>query len=227
MKEILRSVCPELTEKQLEQFALYYEMLIDWNSRMNLTAITEPEDVAKKHFRDSLQGMPYIPEGAGCIDVGTGAGFPGIPLLICRPDIRMTLLDSLNKRLLFLEEVTERLGLADRVKIVHARAEDGGRDKALREHFDICLTRAVASLPVLLELTVPFVKNGGSSVCYKGDAEEEIRLSANACCILRCELTVKDVSSDYGKRTLVLAKKTGRTPEPYPRKAGTPAKKPL
>ena len=227
MKAMMKSVCPELTEEQLDKFSLFYDLLIDWNTRMNLTAITDPEEVAKKHFKDSLQGSPYIPEGADCIDVGTGAGFPGIPLLICRPDIRMTLLDSLNKRLQFLEEVTDKLDLKDRVKIIHTRAEDGGQDRELREWYDICLTRAVASLPVLLELTVPFVKNGGTSICYKGNAEEEILLATNACRILRCELEEKDVSSDYGKRTLVLAKKKGKTPDQYPRKAGTPAKKPL
>lgn len=227
IRDVMLKYRSDLTDVQLDRFETYYKMLIDWNSRMNLTAITEEDDVAKKHFIDSLAADALIPQNAECIDVGTGAGFPGIPLMILREDIRVTLLDSLNKRLLFLDELTKRLGLTNRVQIVHARAEDGGREKQLREKFDVALSRAVASLPVLLELTIPFLKKGGISICYKGNIEEELALSKTASGLLKCILDTKRIESDYGERTLVIAKKTGSTPAVYPRKAGTPAKKPL
>lgn len=227
MKEKLKELCPALTEEQLERFARYYELLVDWNTRMNLTAITEENEVAEKHFYDSLAAEKLIPAGARCIDVGTGAGFPGVPLLIVREDITVTLLDGLNKRLVFLEAVLNELGLSGRAKLVHMRAEDGGRDPAYRGKYDVALTRAVAGLPALLELTVPFLKVGGSSICYKGDATEEIAAAKNACKLLNCTLATEDVPATYGKRTLVIAKKTAPTAKAYPRKAGTPAKQPL
>ena len=227
MHEILKSGIPDITEEQISKFERYYEMLLHWNSRMNLTAITDEEEVARKHFTDSAAAKSIIPEHANCIDVGTGAGFPGIPLLLLRPDIRMTLLDSLNKRLLFLHEVTEELGLDDRVQIVHARAEDAGQNPDFRGKYDIALSRAVAGLPVLLELTVPFLNKKGKSICYKGDAAEELLLSENACKKLNCKLEVMDVFSDYGARSLVIAERTGEMPKMYPRKAGTPSKNPL
>lgn len=132
MRERLAALCPFLTGGQLGQFETYYAMLVEWNTRMNLTALTEPAEVAEKHFADSLLPMALVPEGARCIDVGTGAGFPGVPILIARPDIRCVLLDSLNKRLTFLEAVLAELGLSARAKLVHARAEDGARSDALR-----------------------------------------------------------------------------------------------
>lgn len=225
MKDTLRALMPELTELQLSRFETYYEMLVDWNSRVNLTAITEKSEVAKKHFFDSMQGAALIPEGARCIDVGTGAGFPGVPLLILRPDLDLTLLDSLNKRLNFLKELLEALGLS--ATLVHARAEDAGRDPAHREQYDITLSRAVSALPCLLELTSPFLKVGGMGIAYKGDAAEEIEAADRAAKLLNLTLSSQDITKDYGARCLVLAKKTGRTPSAYPRKAGTPAKKPL
>ena len=150
-----------------------------------------------------------------------------MPLLILRDDITVTLLDGLNKRLTFLDALTKALGLSGRVALLHARAEDAGRDPAHRGKYDVALTRAVASLPVLLELTVPLLRVGGRSICYKGDAAEELSLSRSACHLLHCSLESADVTRDYGARTLVLATKQAATPALYPRKAGTPQKKPL
>ena len=141
---------PQLTREQIKAFALYQDMLQDWNSRMNLTAITQPEEVASKHFADSVLPAALLPPGAKVIDVGTGAGFPGLPLRILRPDIQLTLLDSLQKRIGFLTALCQALGFAD-VALLHARAEDAGRDPALRGRFHIALSRAVAPFPVLLE----------------------------------------------------------------------------
>ena len=152
-----------------EKLVEYYDMLIDWNTRINLTAITDPIEVAQKHFADSLLPLAYdglIPLNARCIDVGTGAGFPGIPLLLARGDLGMVLLDSLNKRLKFLEEVCSRFGI--QAECIHARAEDGGQTEKLREQFDVVLTRAVASAPVLMELMLPFAAVGGRAIAYKG-----------------------------------------------------------
>lgn len=225
MKQALAALLPELTNEQLERFDLYYRRLVEWNERVNLTAITDKADVAKKHFYDSLLALPVVPPAARCVDVGTGAGFPGVPVLIARPDVNLTLLDSLQKRLAFLEALLAELGLS--AQIVHARAEDAGRDAALRESFDVAFSRAVASLPVLAELTVPLLKVGGVSVAYKGDAADEIAAAASAARLLNVRLKSVDVTGDYGARSLVLMYKTGKTPAAYPRKAGTPAKNPL
>ncbi|NLI54403.1 MAG: 16S rRNA (guanine(527)-N(7))-methyltransferase RsmG [Clostridiales bacterium] len=223
--ELLAPLRPDLTARQLGQFETYYAMLADWNERVNLTAITAPEDVAKKHFLDSLAAEPYLKEGARVIDVGTGAGFPGLPLLIVRPDLKLVLMDSLQKRLTFLEAVLAALGLD--AACAHMRAEDAGQSPHYREQFDAALTRAVSALPVLCELTLPLVKVGGISIAYKGDAAEEIAASANALKLLHATAERVAVASDYGARELVILKKTGQTPKIYPRKAGTPAKKPL
>ena len=223
----MRELIPALSGEQCEKFQIYYERLIDWNSRVNLTAITDPEEVAQKHFLDSLAALPYLSAGAKCIDVGTGAGFPGVPLLIVRPDLSVTLLDSLNKRLVFLESLLTELKLQEQAELVHMRAEDAGRDPKYREQYDFALSRAVAGLPVLTELTVPFLKVGGYSICYKGDVREEIAEAANAAEKLCAAITWESVPSGYGVRTLVMIRKEQRTAAAYPRKAGTPAKKPL
>lgn len=225
IKEILALQRPELTQAQLDQFEEYYRMLVNWNERVNLTAIIEPEDVAKKHFVDSLAAAPYLPQGAKVVDVGTGAGFPGLPLLIIRPDLKLTLMDSLQKRLTFLEAVLLELGL--KAECVHDRAEDAGQDPRYREKFDVALSRAVSSLPVLAELTLPLVKVGGCSIAYKADAKEEIESSRNALHLLHASAERIPVVSDYGARELILMKKAAPTPKTYPRKAGTPSKKPL
>lgn len=223
--EILSPLRPDLSSAQLDQFETYYAMLSDWNTRVNLTAITEPEDVAKKHFLDSLAAAPYLKANAAVADVGTGAGFPGLPLLILRPDLKLTLIDSLQKRLVFLEAVLKELKLS--AELVHARAEDAGQNPKYREKFDVALTRAVSGLPVLCELTLPLVKVGGVSIAYKGDSAEELSASKNALSVLHATAERVIVPADYGARELVILTKTGTTPKQYPRKAGTPAKNPL
>ena len=223
--EILSPLRPDLSAEQLALFETYYAMLADWNTRVNLTAITEPEDVAKKHFLDSLAAAPYLKPNASIVDVGTGAGFPGLPLLILRPDLNLTLIDSLQKRLTFLDAVLKELGLP--ATCVHARAEDAGQDPRYRERFDAALTRAVSALPVLAELTLPLVKVGGVSIAYKGDATEELAQANHALEILHASAERIAIPSDYGARELVLLTKQAATPKQYPRKAGTPSKNPL
>ena len=221
-----------LSEEQILKFTRYDALLVDWNERMNLTAITEPRAVAVKHMVDSLpaydaalfSGAPTV------IDVGTGAGFPGIPLKIFDPSIRLTLMDSLAKRLAFLEAVVEDLGLTG-VTCVHARAEDAAHEPQRRERYDIAVSRAVARLPVLLEYTLPFVKKGGHLIALKGrTAEEEATDAKRALKLLGGRLeTIRPVTlpglSD--KRAVLTITKIAPTPKAYPRKAGTPAKKPL
>ena len=225
MRELLQQRIPGVTGEACDKFVAYYDLLIDWNTRMNLTAITEPEEVVKKHFADSLAALPYLPAGAKVADVGTGAGFPSIPLLIMRPDLRFTLVDSLQKRITFLEEVLKTLDLP--AECVHARAEEFGRDPKYRAAFDATVSRAVAALPVLLELTVPLLKVGGKAYCYKGDATEECKTAKSALHLLHCTAEIVPVEADYGARTLVICTKNAPTPAAYPRKPGMPAKKPL
>lgn len=228
MRETLSTRCAFLTGEQLAQFETYYAMLVEWNARMNLTAITAPEEVAEKHFADSLLPLAHIPEGARCIDVGTGAGFPGVPILIARPDVKAVLLDSLNKRLTFLQAVLAELGLQARAKLVHARAEDGGRMDALRGGFDVALTRAVAPAAVALEWTIPFLKVGGASLLYKGaKAEEELSDAQHALSVLHARAELVRYDAPWGARYVIAAQKLEKTPREYPRKAGTAAKKPL
>ena len=225
MRELLKQTIPNLTEEACDKFVAYYDLLIDWNTRMNLTAITEPEEVVKKHFYDSLAALPYLPDGAKIADVGTGAGFPAIPLLIMNPTLKITLVDSLQKRLTFLEEVLKTLQLS--AECVHARAEDFGRDPKYRGQFDATVSRAVASMPVLLELTVPLLRVGGKAYCYKGDVSEELKTAKSALHLLHCTAETVPLESDYGARTLVICTKNAPTPSTYPRKAGMPSKKPL
>jgi 16S rRNA (guanine527-N7)-methyltransferase len=234
MKEQTRRVLGEMglevREEQLEQFAAYHALLCEWNEKMNLTAITEGEEVARKHFADSLLPLCFdlIPQNSSCIDVGTGAGFPGIPLLIMRPDLQMVLLDSLAKRLKFLEAVCGELGV--KAQLVHARAEEGGRKEDLREQFDLVVSRAVAPAAVLLELTVPFLKKGGCALSYKGPAaREEFAAVQGACRKLGADPKVLfyEKSLPWGKRCLAGVKKCAPTPKAYPRQPGTPGKKPL
>ena len=225
MRELLKQTIPNLTDEACDKFVAYYDLLIDWNTRMNLTAITEPEEVVKKHFYDSLAALKYLPDGAKIADVGTGAGFPAIPLLILNPTLKITLVDSLQKRITFLEEVLKTLQLS--AECVHARAEDFGRDPKYRGQFDATVSRAVASLPVLLELTVPLLKVGGKAYCYKGDVSEELKTAKSALHLLHCTAETVPLESDYGARTLVICTKNAPTPSTYPRKAGMPSKKPL
>lgn len=227
LEPLLYANIPGLTESQAAAFSNYCALLLDWNNRMNLTAILEPSEIVQKHFADSLLPAGLLPQGARVIDVGTGAGFPGVPLRILRPDLKLTLLDSLKKRVGFLNALCGGLGLGD-VTILHARAEDGGRDPALRGAFDIALSRAVAPCPVLLELTVPFLRAGGLSLMYKGpQAQAELAGAGRALRLLNCRARLEAFPAPWGERFIILAEKLGETPAAYPRKAGTPSKSPL
>lgn len=221
----------ELSQNQLEKFDLYKKLLLEWNEKMNLTAITDYEGIAIKHFADSISVLPLIEnKNASLIDVGTGAGFPGIPLKIANDGFKVTLLDSLNKRITFLEEVKKELGITN-LECIHSRAEDGGRNADLREKFDYCVSRAVARLSVLSEYCMPFVAVGGYFISLKGpDAAEELTEAQKAISVLGgkvekvVEITIPE--SDL-KHCAVVIKKIKSTPKVYPRKAGTAAKKPL
>ncbi len=219
-----------ISNEQAEKFYLYTNMLLEWNEKINLTAITEQNEIIQKHFIDSLTINKYVNEKAKIIDVGTGAGFPGIPLKIVRDDINVTLLDALNKRINFLNEIIEQNELTN-IETIHARAEEAGKNKALRECFDIATSRAVAPLNVLVEYLLPLVKIGGKCICMKGsNAKEEIENSRKAISILggkiekieELELPNSDI-----KRTIIVIKKEKNTPAKYPRKAGTPSKMPI
>lgn len=222
----------ELSDRQAEQFFLYYEMLIEKNKVMNLTAITEYEEVIHKHFIDSLAlSLAEVFDGKGrLIDVGTGAGFPGIPLKIAFPELEVVLLDSLNKRVGFLNEVIHELGL-NGIEAVHGRAEDAARNPEYREKFDYCVSRAVANLSTLSEYGLPFVKKGGYFIPYKsGKVMEEVKDAENAVKLLsgKIENTISFVLPDTDmERTLILIQKTAPINKKYPRKAGTPQKEPL
>ncbi len=221
----------ELSQNQLEKFDLYKKLLLEWNEKMNLTAITDDEGIAIKHFADSISVLPLIEnKNASLIDVGTGAGFPGIPLKIANDGFKVTLLDSLNKRITFLEEVKKELGITN-LECIHSRAEDGGRNADLREKFDYCVSRAVARLSVLSEYCMPFVAVGGYFISLKGpDAAEELTEAQKAISVLGgkvekvVEITIPE--SDL-KHCAVVIKKIKSTPKAYPRKAGTAAKKPI
>ena len=225
MKDLLKKALPQADETALDRFEIYHRLLGEWNEKMNLTAITDPVAVAEKHFADSLAALPYLKPGMKVVDVGTGAGFPGVPLLIMEPGLELTLADSLQKRLTFLDALLKELGL--KAALVHGRAEDLGQNKLYREQFDAALSRAVANLPVLLELTTPFVRVGGTAIAYKGDAAEELESAKTAAFLLHVKLRSVDLDSNLGKRCLIFADKIAPTPRSYPRKAGTPSKKPL
>lgn len=221
-----------LTKEQIDQFLKYYELLVEWNSFMNLTAITDYDEVMKKHFVDSLSLIKTydISKNVKAIDVGTGAGFPGLALKIAYPNLQVTLLDSLNKRINFLNEVILQLGLTG-VETVHGRAEDFAKPDKLRGKFDLCVSRAVANLSTLSEYCLPFVKVGGEFISYKSEKiNEEMAVAQKAINILGGkfdrseEFTLPD-SDIY--RNLVVIKKVKETPKKYPRKAGLPAKEPI
>ena len=232
LDEGLKELRLSVTEAQADQLARFAALVEEGNRQQNLTRITSPEEMAVKHFVDSLSlflvDLPH--SGARFLDVGTGAGFPGIPLAICRPQWDVVLLDSLRKRLAFLESAMNVLGL-NNVSTLHARAEDAARTPAYRDSFDVVVSRAVARLPVLLELCLPFVKVGGVFVAMKGSGvEDEVEESGNALAELngRVRSTIElSLPAGYGQRTLVVVEKTGRTKRMFPRRAGIPAKQPL
>ena len=221
-----------LSENQIQQFLTYYEMLIEWNDVMNLTAITEYDEVMKKHFVDSLSLIQTfeVNKKISVIDVGTGAGFPGLALKIAFPNMKVTLLDSLNKRINFLNAVIEKLCLTD-VETVHGRAEDFAKPGKLREKYDLCVSRAVANLTTLSEYCLPFVKVGGEFISYKSEKiTEEMESAKKAISLLGGKF---DRSKDFNLpdsdiyRNLVVIKKVNETPKKFPRKAGLPSKEPL
>ncbi len=222
----------KLSDKQISQFITYYEMLVEWNQVMNLTAITEYEEVMKKHFLDSITLIKAfdITKKVSVIDVGCGAGFPGLALKIAYPNLKVTLLDSLNKRIHFLDEVIVKLGL-EGVETIHGRAEDFAKPGKLRECYDLAVSRAVANLSTLSEYCLPFVKKGGYFIPFKSEKVlEEIKDAEKALSVLggtlegQVEFTLPD--TDY-YRNLVVIKKTKSTPAKFPRKAGLPGKEPI
>lgn len=222
----------QLTSRQIAAMDTYYRLLLVWNEKINLTAITEPHEVAVKHMIDSLSCYreEVFTAAARVVDVGTGAGFPGIPLKIFQPELELTLMDSLNKRLNFLREVADSLGLQG-VALVHARAEEAGKNKQHREGYDIAVSRAVARLNVLCELCLPLIKVGGWFIALKGaQYEDEVREAAKALTVLGGKVAdIRPVSLPglADKRAVIYIKKVTATPPSYPRKAGTPEKKPL
>lgn len=219
----------EITDDAAEKFSQYGELLVEWNRVMNLTAVTEPEEIVVKHYLDSVTVIPYL-DRFSCktmIDVGTGAGFPGIPVKILRPDLELVLLDSLGKRVNFLNTVIETLGLRG-IRAVHMRAEDAGRDKKLRERFDCAAARAVAPMSILLEYCMPFVKKDGHFIAMKGGTEEDSYENAlkELCATISSDDTFPLPESDFTRRILCI-KKTDFLSTRYPRKAGIPRKNPL
>lgn len=219
-----------LNEQQIHQFYQYMELLLEWNEKINLTAITNPEEIIVKHFIDSLTIAKHVKENARLIDVGTGAGFPGIPLKIIREDIEITLLDSLNKRVNFLNEVIRELKLS-KIQAVHSRVEDFAKDKKNRESFDYATSRAVANLSTLSEYLIPLVKIGGNAISMKGsEVDEEMKQSQKAISLLGGKIetieTFQLPQSDIN-RNIIIIHKSQNTPNKYPRKAGMPSKEPI
>ena len=230
MKKYGKKIEIEFTDEQLKKFYDYMNLLIEWNQKINLTAITEPKEIILKHFIDSLTINKYIQQNSTLADVGTGAGFPGIPLKIIRSDLKITLVDSLNKRINFLNDVIEKLDLKG-IEAVHSRIEEFGKNKKYRESFKNVTARAVANLTVLSEYLIPIAKIGGQCICMKGsNIEEEIETGKNAIKILGGK--IKDINefdlpdSDIS-RNIIIIDKIKNTPNKYPRKPGTPSKEPI
>ena len=220
----------EIDDNKIQKFYDYMNLLVEWNKKINLTAITEEKDIILKHFVDSLTVLKYIKDNKNIVDVGTGAGFPGIPLAIMNDSLKITLVDSLNKRINFLNEVCSKIKLKN-TKAIHSRAEEFGQDNNYRESYDIAISRAVSNITVLAEYLLPLVKVGGKIICMKGpDIEEELKQAKSAIDILggkfeRCDnfcLPKSDIS-----RNIIIINKIKETPKKYPRKAGTPVKTPL
>lgn len=230
LKEISKEINIDLSEEKIDKFKKYMDLLLEWNEKINLTAITEEDEVVLKHFVDSMTVLKYIDEGASMIDVGTGAGFPGIPVSIANDNVNVTLVDSLNKRINFLQEVISEINLTN-IKAIHSRAEDFGQNKEHREKYDISVSRAVANLSVLVEYLLPLVKVGGKCICMKGsEVEEEITNAKFAIKELGGKIEAVNEFCLPGtdiKRNIIVIRKEKETPKKYPRKSGTPSKQPL
>lgn len=220
----------DLSIEQIKQFEMYSDLLVEWNEKVNLTAITEKDEIVLKHFIDSLTIAKYVDKNDKLIDIGTGAGFPGIPIKIYYKDMNVTLLDSLNKRIVFLQNVIEKLNLKN-INAIHSRAEELAIDSKYREKYDIATARAVSNLSTLIEYLMPYVKVGGKCICMKGpNVSEELKAAKNALKELGGEVEVVDnfklPNSDL-ERNLIIIKKVKSTNKKYPRKSGMPTKSPL
>ena len=233
MRKLFDNYNIDLSDDEIEKFQNYYELLIDWNEKINLTTITRYEEVIKKHFLDSVLILSKMDkaefDGKSIIDVGTGAGFPGIPLAILLSNTKFTLIDSLRKRIDFLSIVIKEIGLTN-VSLVHGRAEELGRNEIYREMFDLSISRAVASLPILLEYCSPFIKKNGELLLYKSlKSDKEIEDSDNALNKLNCKVreNLELCNEDEYYRSVVIIDKFDSTPDKYPRNPGKPKKKPL
>lgn len=232
LKKALESMNLECSDDMLEKFNSYMLGVLDWNEKVNLTTITDPQEFVVKHFIDSIicTDYPEYEDADKIIDVGTGAGFPGVPLAIVSPEKEFILMDSLNKRLKIIDELCREAGIAN-VTTIHARAEELAKNKAYREQHDLCVSRAVANMAVLAEYCLPFIKVGGFLMAYKGpDAETEVTEAAHALSLLggRVEEIRNGNLKDFGiDHKVVVIKKVKNTPSKFPRKAGTPAKEPL
>lgn len=232
LKKGIEDLGLKCSDETIDKFSKYREILVEWNQKMNLTGIEEEKEVYIKHFLDSVAAVKkgYIKDGMSIIDVGTGAGFPGLPLRICLENSKVTLLDSLNKRINFLSEVCTNINIDD-IELIHGRAEDFGKDEKYREQYDIATARAVAGLPILMEFCVPFIKVGGYFVCLKGpNADTELEESRKAMEILGLEFVEKidvELPEIELKHNIVVFKKVNSTPAKYPRKAGKPVKTPI
>ena len=220
----------KINDEQIKKFMNYMNLLLEWNEKINLTAITQPEEVKLKHFVDSLTVLKYINDDDKVIDIGTGAGFPGIPLKIMKENTKITLLDSLNKRINFLNIVIETLNLRN-IQAIHGRAEEIARNKLYREKYDVAVSRAVANLSTLSEYMLPFVKVGGKCICMKGaNVNEELERAQNAIKELGGEIERVDnfyLSDNDNERNIIIIRKVKETSSKYPRKAGMPSKEPL
>lgn len=229
LKRLAEKIQIYLSDEQVQKFEQYRQMMVTWNEKINLTAIVDEKEIILKHFIDSLTIVPWIPQQATIIDIGTGAGLPGIPVQIYREDCQVTLLDSLQKRVSFLQKVKETLALSS-MTAVHGRAEDMANEARYREQFDVATARAVAHLAVLAEYCLPFVKVGGYFICMKGNKKEEVEEAEKA--ITTMGGKIKEIvnftlpETDM-ERSLIIIQKIKATPKSYPRKAGVPNKKPL
>ena len=230
LKDTMKKINIEITDKQVNYFYNYMNLLLEWNEKINLTAITEENDIILKHFVDCGTILKYIKDNSSIIDIGTGAGFPGIPLKILNNSLKITLMDSLNKRIIFLNNVIEELKLSN-IEAIHARAEELARNRNYREKFDIVTSRAVANLSTLSEYMLPFVKKNGIAISMKGsNIDEELNNSKKAIKILGGKIEKIDnfnLAETDNLRNIIILRKIEKTPKEFPRKAGKPSKEPI